>query len=260
MFSQNDLQQGLLTHSFGKQLYIFDSLDSTNDYAKILASQGMAEGCVVITDHQNAGRGRMQRAWFDEQSSNLLLSLLIRPKIDAKQFNLLPFFAAISVALTIEQITGLSSSCKWPNDVLINGKKCCGILLESSIQNYSVEYAIIGIGLNINQIQFDNELETKATSLRRECGKEFDRCEIFRNLMQSLEELYKNVQQNNFARILYEWKMRDAVIGKQVTLFDHKKEVKGLASTITSDGGLVIVTSEGLQTFYSGDVTMNHQY
>jgi BirA family biotin operon repressor/biotin-[acetyl-CoA-carboxylase] ligase len=122
MFSQNDLQQGLLTHSFGKQLYIFDSLDSTNDYAKILASQGMAEGCVVITDHQNAGRGRMQRAWFDEPSSNLLLSLLIRPKIDAKQFNLLPFFAAISVALTIEQITGLSSSCKWPNDVLINGK------------------------------------------------------------------------------------------------------------------------------------------
>ena len=126
MFSKEELHSGLSTRIFGKKIFTYDSIDSTNACAKTLASTGAEEGTVVIAEYQTAGRGRLGRTWQAESGSNLLFSVIIRPTLEINKIGLLPFFAAAGVALALETVTGTRCECKWPNDVLLHGKKCCG--------------------------------------------------------------------------------------------------------------------------------------
>jgi len=256
MLSTEELQQGLQTRIFGKKVFSFDAIDSTNTCAKTLAIAGMEEGTVVIAEYQTAGRGRFGKLWQAESGSNLLFSLIIRPTLDNKKVGLLPLFAVAGVALAIESITGLHCECKWPNDLLLNGKKCCGILMESAFQNNSLDYAVIGIGLNVNQKSFSKDLEDRATSLNIECGKEFDSVYVFRQIMTSLESLYMEVRIGNFDTTLKRWKSRIAMFGKQITLTQANKETRGHVIALAADGGLILETTEGQLTFYAGDVTI----
>ncbi len=256
MYSKEEFQQGLNTRSFGRKLFFFNSLDSTNACAKTLASTGAEEGTVVITEHQTAGRGRFGRTWLAESGSNLLFSLVIRPALEIDKVGLLPFFAASGIALAIEAVSGTHCECKWPNDVLLNGKKCCGILIESSFQKNVLDYAIIGVGLNVNQKSFGEGLDSKATSLRQECGREFDRRDIFQHIMTSLESFYPEVGTGNFDTILKEWKVRMTMFGKQITLTQGEEEIHGRVIALAPDGGLVLITPHGQRVCYAGDVTV----
>ena len=259
MFLKEELQSGLNTHIFGKKIFTYDSIDSTNACAKTLASTGAEEGTVVIAEYQTAGRGRLGRTWQAESGSNLLFSTIIRPTLEINKVGLLPFFAAAGVTLALETVTGTRCECKWPNDVLLNGKKCCGILLESSFQHNVLDYAVIGIGLNVNQKLFGGDLKDRATSLSQECGREFDRRDVFHRIMTSLELLYSEVKIGNFEIVLNEWKTRTTMFGKQVTLTQAGEHLHGRAMSLSADGGLVLATPDGERVCYAGDVTFTKQ-
>ncbi len=256
MYSETELLDGLNTKIFGRKLYIYDNIESTNLLAKKVASLGAIEGTTVITDLQTAGRGRLGRTWIGDPARNLLLSIVVRPKIDNKKMGLLPFFASVGACFTIEGLTGLQCECKWPNDLILNGKKCCGILIESSFQESSLEYVIIGIGINVNQEHFGNDLDKKATSLLNECGRIIEVKDVFKQLMISLESLYLDVRRGYFDTVLREWKSRAKMFGREITLQQMEKEISGKAVDLSNDGGLILECRDGLQTFYSGDVTI----
>jgi BirA family biotin operon repressor/biotin-[acetyl-CoA-carboxylase] ligase len=257
MYSIDELQCKLNTQVFGKNLFIYESIDSTNACAKKLAGTGAPEGTVVIADYQSAGRGRLGRTWHGEAGKNLLFSIIIRPVIDISKVGLLPLFAAVGVALTIKGLTDLDCECKWPNDILLNERKCCGILMESAFQQNTLSHVIIGIGLNVNQKSFGEELDGKATSLRRECGKEFDRGDIFQSLMTSFESLYTEVKKGDFNKTLRLWKLHTSIFGKQISLTQAGKGINGRVIDLADNGGLIIETATGSQVFYAGDVTLS---
>ena len=259
MYSKEELQSGLHTRIFGKKIFTYDSIDSTNACAKTLASTGAEEGTVVIAEYQTAGRGRLGRTWQAESGSNLLFSTIIRPKLKIDKVGLLPFFAAAGLALALETVTGARCECKWPNDMLLNGKKCCGILLESSFQHNVLDYAVMGIGVNVNQKVFGGDLKGRATSLGQECGREFDRRKIFQQIMKSLELLYTEAKIGNFEITLNEWKKRTTMFGKQVTLTQAGEHLHGRAIALSVDGGLVLATPDGQRVCYAGDVTFTIQ-
>jgi BirA family biotin operon repressor/biotin-[acetyl-CoA-carboxylase] ligase len=189
----------------------------------------------------------------------LLFSTIIRPKLEINKIGLLPFFAAAGAALAIETAIDARCECKWPNDVLLNGKKCCGILLESSFQHNVLDYAVMGIGVNVNQKVFGGDLENKATSLSQEFGREFDRRDVFRRIMTSLELLYSEVKIGNFEMTLNEWKTRTTMFGKQVTLTQEGERLHGRAISLSADGGLVLETADGRRVCYAGDVTFTKE-
>ncbi|MGD1044497.1 MAG: biotin--[acetyl-CoA-carboxylase] ligase [Bacteroidota bacterium] len=259
MYSEEELKRGLTTQVFGRKLFIYDSIDSTNALAKTFANEGAEEGTVIIADHQTAGRGRFGRTWLAESGSSLLFSIIVRPTFGTDKIGLLPFFAAVGIANAVETITGTQCECKWPNDILLKGKKCCGILMESTSQQNKFDYAIIGIGLNVNQKNFFNELEGKATSLSSECGIEFNRRNVFCQIMSSLELLYSNVSKGDFNTVLMEWKTRATIFGKRITMTQATDVIDGIAIALADDGGLVVETETYQRVFHAGDVTLAEQ-
>jgi BirA family biotin operon repressor/biotin-[acetyl-CoA-carboxylase] ligase len=256
MYSKRELLDGLSTKIIGRRLFVFDEIDSTNTCAKALADTGMEDGTVVIADHQTAGRGRLGRAWIADPASNLLLSIILRPRIGQAHIGLLPLFVAAGVALAIEDATGKKVECKWPNDLVVSGRKFCGILLESLIAEESLDYAVVGIGLNVNQKTFSDALKDRATSLLNESGSEYDRRLIFQRTLKSLDTLYGSVRKDDFSTALREWNLRARMFGQSVSLTQGDQVFTGIARHIADDGGLVLETPAGNRTFYAGDVTI----
>ncbi|MBN1396804.1 MAG: biotin--[acetyl-CoA-carboxylase] ligase [Bacteroidetes bacterium] len=259
MLTKEELQNGLNTFVFGKKIFDYNSIDSTNSCAKMLAGSGAEEGTVVIAEFQTAGRGRLGRVWQSQSGSNLLFSVIIRPKLEINKIGLLPFFAAAGAAQALENVTGSYFECKWPNDILLNGKKSCGILLESSFQHNTLDYAIIGMGVNVNQKEFGGNIKDGVTSLCLEFEKEFDRREVFRQIMISLELLYSDVRTGNFTRAISEWKSRTSIFGKQISINQSGERLQGIAVGLSDDGGLILDTRNGQRICYAGDVTFTNE-
>jgi BirA family biotin operon repressor/biotin-[acetyl-CoA-carboxylase] ligase len=256
MFTEQLLRKGLKTHVFGNKIYAFDSVDSTNNCAKAVAGIGAAEGTVIISEQQTAGRGRLGRQWQAEPNQNLMFSLVLRPKISPETLNLLPLYVAVAVSEAIERTTGLNVECKWPNDILYQGKKLAGILIEASTKQNAVEYVVIGIGINVNQMKFEGDLLSKATSLRLECQKEVDRLVLFRQVLTSLESGYKAVSSSGFQSVIPQWSARSTMINRQVSVSEHGNIISGIVKGLSPDGGLVLRTNGTEQTVFAGDVTI----
>ena len=190
MFSERELRRGLKTKAFGKKIYTFQTIDSTNNCARAIANVGGPEGIVVIAEEQTAGKGRLGRRWLANPNENLTFSLVLRPSVTAEAMNQMPLFVGVALAEAIEKATGIRAECKWPNDILLNRKKVAGILVESSLAHNLVEYVVVGIGVNVNQTEFPPDLAGKATSLRLETRREFDRGALFKDILTALEALY----------------------------------------------------------------------
>ena len=256
MYSKEELSQGLETAIVGKKFFVFDTIDSTNACARILGDAGTAEGAVVVADFQTSGRGRLGRTWIAEPGENLLLSVLLRPRISIANAGLLTLFASVGIARAIEQHVGEPVECKWPNDLLVHGKKFCGILLENLFQQSEVSYAVIGAGINVNQRTFPDEISPRGTSLAIETGRSFDRKKLLQAVLSELDMLYPPVQQGDFDAIVPEWIKRCTMFGKPVTVKQHDRTMSGIARRLNHDAGLVIETGTGLQTVYAGDVSV----
>jgi len=254
MISQEEILSGLKTKLFGQKIFTFDSIDSTNDCGKVLSANGQPEGSLIISDYQTKGHGRFQRDWVSEPGKNLLFSIILKPVIDEKKLHLLTFFIANSIAEVVEKMFPLKLMAKWPNDLLINEKKFCGILLESVVTQ-KIDSIICGIGINVNQTIF-HESVLNATSLKRELHKEIDRLQFLKAILEKLDEKYESFLSDPDSEI-EAWKDRDILKGKTVSVYFNQNSFSGQVIEIDAAGYLVIRTKGNKRIkFYSGDVSL----
>lgn len=244
----------LATRFVGQRVVYYPSLTSTMEVAKREAQQGAAEGTVVLADIQTAGRGRMERVWLSP-GGNIALSLILYPPLSYLPY--LIMLASLAVVHSIETATGLKSQIKWPNDILINGKKVCGILIENDVQGNSVSYSIIGIGININLKPVDYpEIGSIATSLSHELGKDVSRLKVLRGLLMELEGLYLKL--SDAESIFREWRDNLETLGKEIDVKSGDILYRGLAESVEADGSLLLRGADGrLSRIVSGDVILH---
>lgn len=253
MISTDEIRRGLKTEFIGKSIETFEILDSTNTAARKLAEKGVPEGTTVIAEHQTAGRGRFNRKWHGEAGKNIILSLILRPR-EEQAAHLLTYLTALCAANVVEDATGKEVECKWPNDLLINGRKFCGILLESAWKESGIDYVVVGIGMNVNQEKFPAELHQTATSLKIECSREFDRVALIRDFFEHLEQSYLQSQKLGFDGFLTKWKMRCRTFGKEISVQQTGRVLKGRAIDLDNDGALMIEHHDSVTRIFAGDV------
>ena len=257
MIGKNEILNELNTKIFGKNIFSFDTLNSTNTFAKSLSKEEVPHGTLIIAEEQTAGRGRLQRNWVSPAGKNLLFSIILYPDFGIEKISLLPFAGSLAIADAIETITGLSSTCKWPNDVLINGKKVCGMLLESSLGNSVQEKIILGIGLNVNQEEFSEELKFKASSLQIESGIVINRVTLLQKILEELENRYEQLSHFPAQQLLNDWRMKALLFGKKITVLESEFSFTATAIDVNEDGSLIIETEDGQKrNIFSGDVSL----
>ena len=249
------IRRGLFTRTVGKRLVFFQKIPSTMDEAARLAREGTADGTVVVAETQTSGRGRFGRNWVSPQG-NIYMSVVFRPTIDALPF--LSMLAGVATVQTIRKTTGSSPKIKWPNDVMLGGKKVSGILVESVMEGDSVCYAVLGIGLNVNLDPSQNaEISGIATSLEAVAGKPLAREELLRQLLQDLDSLYLKLCQGQTP--LEPWRAMVETLGQNVQVSWRNEIYSGLAEGLDHLGNLQLRLDDGqLLTMTAGDVTLRN--
>jgi BirA family biotin operon repressor/biotin-[acetyl-CoA-carboxylase] ligase len=251
-----EIKAGLRTSLLGRRIAYHRELTSTQDAARSLAAQVADEGTIVIAETQVAGRGRIGRAWASPPGG-IYLSIILRPDIEPSEALGFPLIAGVAVAQAIEQLTGLKPQLKWPNDIIVAGRKAGGILTEMSAEMDRINYIILGIGVNVNteRAHFPEEIEGIATSLRTECGKEVSRVQLVQGILAELESLYQVFQVSGFEPIRERWKARSCTIGARVSIRGAREQVEGEAIDIDEDGALILRKAGGaLERVVAGDV------
>ncbi len=243
----------LETRFLGQRVIYYPSLNSTMDVARQEAQQGAAEGTVIIAGEQTAGRGRLKRAWLSPGGS-VALSVVLHP--DIAYLSSLIMLASLAVVHSIETVTGLKSQIKWPNDVLINGKKVCGILIESDVRGDTVNYVIVGIGINVNLGVADfPDISPIATSLSDELGREVSRVSVIRCLLVEMERLYLDLSAGG--SLYEEWRDSLVTLGQKVRAATGDMVYEGRAESVARDGSLLLRGPDGsLTRIVVGDVTL----
>ena len=224
------------------------------DVAKQALKEGAEEGTIVLADQQTAGRGRFGRTWLSPPESSILLSIILHPGLD--ELRRLNMAATLAVAHSIEKVTGLKPVIKWPNDVLIGGKKVSGILIESEVQAETVSYAIVGIAVNINlDPSTIPEIAETATSLKQELRRKVSRLEVLQALLGEFEELYSALRRAE--PIAEEWRRRLETLGQEVKVKCGEVVEQGYAEAVDDEGNLLLRLPDGsLKTIVAGEVTL----
>jgi BirA family biotin operon repressor/biotin-[acetyl-CoA-carboxylase] ligase len=245
----------LHTHEIGQALHCFDVLPSTSDHLKELAERGAVHGEVVVAECQTAGRGRRGRAWASPAGRNLYLSVLLRPQLPPQRAPELTLVAALAVCDACRQ-AGVEASIKWPNDVLVGGRKVAGILTELSAEPDQVHWVVLGLGVNLNAAEddFPDELREVATSLALERGQPVPRALFAAALLAVLEQWLERHAGEGFAPIRSAWRERSSTLGQEVRVEADGGEVTGVAEDIDEAGALLVRHAGGLARIVSGDV------
>jgi BirA family biotin operon repressor/biotin-[acetyl-CoA-carboxylase] ligase len=255
--SADRIRAGLTTSVIGRSLVYLSETSSTNDDARRLANAGGVDGLLVITDHQTAGKGRLQRRWVAPPGSSLLMSLLLRPAIQPVQAQQLTMMCGLAVCDAIEAETGLRVGLKWPNDVVVGGAKLGGILTEIEVRDDKLDFAIVGIGLNVNLnlSQLPRELLMRATSLSSELGRAVSRLQVLWAFLGSVEERYFLLEDGQSPHV--EWSQRLTTLGQPVTVTEGKRSFEGVAQEVDHNGALLVRQASGeMATVLAGDVTL----
>jgi BirA family biotin operon repressor/biotin-[acetyl-CoA-carboxylase] ligase len=243
---------------FNNQLHHFYKIASTNTAAMAAAAEGAAEGSVFLAEEQTAGRGRGAHSWQSMRSAGIYCSVVLRPALPPSEALVLALAAGLAVRAAIEQVNArVGADLKWPNDVLIAGKKVCGILTEMNAEVTRVRYVVVGIGINVNQAAFPKELENEATSLRMATGSEWSRVELTAALLKSLDREYRQLVEQTDARqsILRRFAEQSSwVQGKQVRIEENGSQIEGTTEGLDERGFIQVRTVQGLQTILSGTV------
>lgn len=239
------------------QILRFDSLPSTNLEAAKRAIEGAAEGLCVVASEQTAGRGRLQRQWISPKGAGLYFSVVLRPRIHQRSWPLITLAAALAVHDALLEAYSLKTDIKWPNDILANNRKLCGILAET-VETPNGRAVVLGIGINLTSSAFPPELRESATSVQLETGKVPDLEIILRNLMIALERRYEMLQSvRGGEEILREWSVRSSYAsGKRIRVANEQEVLEGTTRGLESDGALRVETDQGeIRIVRAGDVT-----
>jgi BirA family biotin operon repressor/biotin-[acetyl-CoA-carboxylase] ligase len=247
----------LKSHRLGKTIHHFLETGSTNDAARQLADQGAPEGTLVLAEEQTQGRGRLGRAWLSERGAGIYASILLRPVLKPRDVAVLTLVAAVAGSEAIELACGLRADIKWPNDLLLSGRKCCGILSEMQAERDDVRYVIVGIGINVNHSVFPEELSQRATSLRIEGKRTYSRVALLCEFLLRFELLYDDLQRGSLATVLQRWVDRSSfAFGKQVSVdLGSGKMVDGQTVGLSALGNLKVKLADGrVEEVMSGDI------
>lgn len=259
-FDAKDLQSRLTGRKIGCPLHYRETVDSTNRIALELAQAGAPEGTVVLADRQTAGRGRMQRSWQSPPGCNLYLSIILRPTIPQQEASQITLMTGLAAAEAV------SESCpegrvgiKWPNDILIGGRKVCGILAEARTDRGKIDSVVVGIGLNVNmeKADFDPSHRETATSLREETGRDHSREEVLLSLCGRFEQRYGLFLRDGFAPVREGWLARAEMTGKRIRVLFGDEMREGMFAGIDRDGALLIADERGVVSrITAGDATI----
>lgn len=248
LLTEIEIQEGLNTKCLGRKVVYLDRVNSTNDIAKDLAIRNEEEGLVILAEQQVKGRGRKGRAWASPKGAGIWMSLLLRPNIlpiHGPKFTLL---AAVAVAKSIREETGLDIQIKWPNDLVLQERKVCGILSEMNIEIDTINYIVIGIGINVNigADEFPKELHNRMISLSQVKGEKVSRQHLVKRILENMEKYYfEYIKELHFDRILEEWKQLSCNIGRQVKAVYQGREIIGKAMDLSKDGALIVEQEDG---------------
>lgn len=247
------------TRIIGRKAYVYDSLDSTNEMAKKMASQGIEEGTVIVAERQLSGKGRMGRLWVSEPGTGIWFSVVFRPEIKPQYAARLTFVIAVAVCKALRRSTGLPIMIKWPNDLLLEKKKICGILTELSAEIDQINYIVAGIGININhdKEEFPPEIRATAGSLFSISGQKYRRAELLVEIMKDLEEQYLMLLDDEFPRILDSWRCMSCTLGDEVYVSSREEQFFGIALDVNEEGHLLVKTEDGqIKQVMAGDVSL----
>jgi BirA family biotin operon repressor/biotin-[acetyl-CoA-carboxylase] ligase len=251
-----EVLQGLTTRVLTGPVHHFENLVSTNNYAKELAAQEAPEGTVVIAETQTGGRGRLGREWNSPPGVGLYISVVLRPLLPPMELPQITLTAAVAVVRAIRRVTGVVPGIKWPNDLLLGGKKLGGILTEMETESDRIRHVVIGLGLNVNNSDFPPELAGTATSLAQELGGRFSRLDLLRVWLEEFEDLYERFLNQGFPDILEEWKRYTVTLGRAVTVRQGPRGISGQAVDVAPDGALLLQTPGGaIVRVTSGEIT-----
>ncbi|QED48411.1 biotin--[acetyl-CoA-carboxylase] ligase [Cytobacillus dafuensis] len=255
----DEVRLGLSTRVLGRDIHYEETVDSTQKIAHRLANEDAPEGTIIIAEEQLLGRGRMDRRWHSPKYTGIWMSVILRPNIPPPKAPQLTLITAVAVVQAIEDFTGLSPQIKWPNDILINGKKVTGILTELQADADRITSIIIGIGINVNQKveDYPEDLQAIATSLSIECDKKLQRADLIKLILQKLEQLYFLYLEKGFYPIKLLWESYAISIGKYITARTITGSIHGKALGITEDGVLKVEDDSGkVHHIYSADIEL----
>lgn len=258
MYNKRELEQGLKTKTMGQSIYFYEETDTTNNRARELALEGAPEGTLVVAEKQTAGRGRRGKVWESPLGTGIWMSLVLRPQIMPAEASVLTLLCGLATAEAIEAETGLSAGIKWPNDILINGKKAVGILTEMDCEMSEVHFVIPGIGINVNTTSFPPEIADIATSLYLECGKTVSRRRLVHKVLERLEEHYETfLRTGSFTAMLEDYRKHCITLGKEVHVLG-REPFFAEALDITPEGELLVRRADNgkEEVVFSGEVSI----
>jgi BirA family biotin operon repressor/biotin-[acetyl-CoA-carboxylase] ligase len=252
-----EVEDGLAPRLLGTRFHYFEEIDSTNDYARALAEQGEPQGTIVVAERQTLGRGRLGRRWVSPPYINLYCSVILRPTLPPAHAPRITLTAAVALADTIEDFGAIAPAIKWPNDILVRGKKLGGILTEAASDSQRVQFIVLGIGINLNfsRESMPPEIRERATSLSSLLGRSVSRERFLQRLIHHLDRCYGILEERGFAALAPRWDERFELRGRRVRVEMVDRILVGRAVGIDGDGALIIALPDGgRQRIVAGDV------
>lgn len=262
LMTEAEIKSLMHTEWVAKEVLYFDTIDSTNTKAQELAEKGYPSGTLVVADKQESGKGRRGRSWVSPSGTGIFMTLMIKPDINPNNASMLTLVAALAVAKAITSVTGEEAMIKWPNDIVVNSKKVCGILTEMNAQFDYINHIVVGIGINVHNESFPEEISQMASSLMIEAGgKRFHRAQIIAETMSYFEQYYDTfLKTQDLSALVREYDELVVNRNKSVRVLDPKEPFDGKAMGITPKGELIVDTWESRKLVSSGEVSVRGIY
>lgn len=262
LMTEAEIKSLMHTEWVAKEVLYFDTIDSTNTKAQELAEKGYPSGTLVVADKQESGKGRRGRSWVSPSGTGIFMTLMIKPDINPNNASMLTLVAALAVAKAITSVTGEEALIKWPNDIVVNSKKVCGILTEMNAQFDYINHIVVGIGINVHNESFPDEISQMASSLMIEAGgKRFHRAQIIAETMSYFEQYYDTfLKTQDLSALVREYDELLVNRNKSVRVLDPKEPFDGKAMGITPKGELIVDTWESRKLVSSGEVSVRGIY
>lgn len=262
LMTEAEIKSLMHTEWVAKEVLYFDTIDSTNTKAQELAEKGYPSGTLVVADKQESGKGRRGRSWVSPSGTGIFMTLMIKPDINPNNASMLTLVAALAVAKAITSVTGEEAMIKWPNDIVVNSKKVCGILTEMNAQFDYINHIVVGIGINVHNESFPEEISQMASSLMIEAGgKRFHRAQIIAETMSYFEQYYDTfLKTQDISALVREYDELLVNRNKSVRVLDPKEPFDGKAMGITPKGELIVDTWESRKLVSSGEVSVRGIY
>lgn len=261
ILTEERLQKCIQTDWAGNCVAMFEEIDSTNNEAKRKAEAGAGHGTLVVSEIQTAGKGRRGRNWVSAKGDGIWMSLILKPDIEPANASMLTLVMALAVVSAIRGLTGAKAEIKWPNDIVLNKKKVCGILTEMSAEPDLINHIVVGVGINVHNEKFPDDIQDKATSIFAETGNKITRAELIALTLKRFEHYYAQFCRfQDMTALLEEYNDQLVNTGREVAVLDPKQEYRGTARGINGRGELMVQTEDGMRNVASGEVSVRGIY